>query len=334
AWQLVRFRRVNALRPLLPALTGTKNWPEHFRFSLLRALASVELPESVPAILKTRAELDEYDRVEAAFALARQGAKQAPEFLKALIEETTERQDQERLAKALLDSHALKDDELASILEATCAETLRRVKSAERKPRQRSNQAALGWVLEPLVRDREEIASILLKRASALDHSDATLATAIRQELATWPLVAIDRDIVARLDREDLDEEAILGAVRRLPGLRTAMPQALRDLAKNRGWRAGVAAALLGDETICTRIFRRDDRPAQAMLLAVARIAHTRLPLAEVAEFVKSNDVQLARVAEEFLISDDTPQARQIVQARHPGELLILGGGVGISPAW
>jgi hypothetical protein len=63
----------------------------------------------------------------------------------------------------------------------------------------------------------------------------------------------------------------------------------------------------------------------QRTLLRYARQTREKLPIADVSKLLGSNDSGVARAADKYLETEDSPEARRLYLTRHKGEALILG---------
>ncbi|HKR66815.1 MAG TPA: hypothetical protein VJZ00_24020, partial [Thermoanaerobaculia bacterium] len=189
-----------------------------------------------------------------------------------------------------------------------------------------SEEPTLGKYVVEHVRDRDDVAQLLLARADALQTTNAERAAALRSTVMQWPVPSSDALLVRRIEEETADVPTILAALLRRESLRASHPDALRRLNSLRGTRAGIAAILLGDARNEQRILLSDDIDAQCALLSAARLVPEPLPIAMVAALFGRTQ-ELDEAAEAWLIGNDSAEARAIVQRRHPNELLILGYG-------
>jgi hypothetical protein len=135
---------------------------------------------------------------------------------------------------------------------------------------------------------------------------------------------ASDELVVARITDGTADAGMIEAALQRREPLRLSQSFALRRLRAVGGVRSGIAAVILGNVADELRLLAGDDLDATRALLAAARLAGEELPAADVASLFGCSKA-IDEAAEELLIANDSPAARDEVRRRHPEELLILG---------
>ncbi|MEQ1645764.1 MAG: hypothetical protein ABL959_20100, partial [Pyrinomonadaceae bacterium] len=75
-----------------------------------------------------------------------------------------------------------------------------------------------------------------------------------------------------------------------------------------------------------------ENQEVKRAFLACARLVRAPLPVAKVAELARSASKPLARAAEYYLESEDSPEARAIVLGLHPGEIKITGATTAFIP--
>ena len=186
-------------------------------------------------------------------------------------------------------------------------------------------EVCIGHALCEAPPPRAEIAGRLLDRYQILRKEKPGDAIALWDILVKWPDAAIDAFLLQRMTAEPLDETVVKSAVARAGRLGARQGAGLNDLAKRGGERGGLAAALLGNDKINRAILTGHDAAAQQMLLAAARLGRVPLPVDVVDALVPSPDARTSRAAQRYLISEDGPIARRLIQARHRGEMLVLG---------
>ncbi|MFI5378213.1 MAG: HEAT repeat domain-containing protein [Tepidisphaerales bacterium] len=321
-----------AIRPLLPLLKDAAAAPGDRRM-LLWHLAYVDVPEAVPAVIAVLTTTDAQEIVAASKVLTRLRPRGAGPALRKAFEtqqsslETHDPLGADALVTAMVACDALTDDEIA-----VAVETWARESAAQPEPiigvhvplPSRSAQAGLGGYLsfEPV--DRDAAATKLLARAAALRENEPKAAERIEQTALGWPAAAGDRHLVARL-RAGVDVATFVQCAKRRRFMCDHVAADLRQMAAAGGVAGTVAAGLLGDAEISGRILAAENRGAKELLLACARLARAPLPLAEVGRIMKSGDARLSPAAERYLEAEDSPAARALILAHHPGEVYIVG---------
>jgi hypothetical protein len=319
---LLKIRQPATLKALLGCLTEPGKWPQELPEALVGELTYVEVAGSVPGILKWLEGVEQEHLVTGAMALARQHAAEAPAALRAAIPHA--RQMARAFALALLNEGRFTAAEVA---ETMAAAAIDEVKGEDATQAIWLGKALLFWVQE-----RAGVAEALIERALALREKEPKAAAKLWQIVQFFPAVAVDREIVRRLEKESLDVELVRMAVERAGSMREAVPDGLKKLAGTGGERGAVAAAVLGDVEVCGKILGGEDLAAIRMLLAAARLGGTALPLATVGKIYSGKDAALAKAAERYLLATDSADARALVRGHYPGKYLILSNDEMFAP--
>jgi hypothetical protein len=132
-------------------------------------------------------------------------------------------------------------------------------------------------------------------------------------------------DVIRRILNSQASAETIALALENRQNFQRHASRSLHEIIQRGGSPAGMAAVLLGDARSVEGVLGGVDLPAQRSLLACARLIRHPLELNKVAELMSSGDQELALAAERYLESEDSPLARSLVRARHPGECIIQG---------
>ena len=96
---------------------------------------------------------------------------------------------------------------------------------------------------------------------------------------------------------------------------------------------SGIAACLLDNEADYSAVFGGENPEAKAALFACARLIRAKISVHEAAKYLSSSDKRLAKAAELYLESEDSPEARTIVLSLHPDGSKILGATTAFWPA-
>jgi hypothetical protein len=124
-----------------------------------------------------------------------------------------------------------------------------------------------------------------------------------------------------------VDTESLKLALEDRDALRKHAADELAKLAA--GYAAGVVAVILQDAHTAQTVLKGKDANSQLALLACARYLREPLPLDLVANLFA--DQKFSKAVESYLIVENSPVARRLVWARHPGEALILGDSILLS---
>ncbi|HYR29423.1 MAG TPA: hypothetical protein VEU30_13215, partial [Thermoanaerobaculia bacterium] len=133
-----------------------------------------------------------------------------------------------------------------------------------------------------------------------------------------------DALVMERIESGTAGAATIVAGLARRESIRTSSAAALKRLAAADGIPGGIAAVIAADADVQRRILAGEDLAAQQALFAAARLVREPLPIdAAAALFGRSKE--LDETIEAWLIADDSPTARAVIQARHPDRILILG---------
>ncbi len=351
-------RRADALRALLPWLDDPE-WSsvDRGRSYLLDALARVDVPEALPALLRLAKSTSGRDLAEVALALARDPGPAATaavrdalvrlgdeptraELFRLVFEEGSTRDralllvrctveaNRREVIQALLERGGLDDDEAFAALVAHGREPPR---ADDTDTRILALDAQIGGLLVDRRGWSDALVDRLVAAAGELRARDPGVADRLqaladaapgrRQDLATLRAIAEGTVTSAR----------VTAALHRRAQLRECVGDELGALVRSSGVARGIAVALLDRAEASNAVLAGGDPDAQRALLACARIARQVLPVAPVADLVRSADPGLARAATVYLQDADGEEARAALIAR-PGAKVHLRGGRAIYP--
>lgn len=172
----------------------------------------------------------------------------------------------------------------------------------------------------------------LVSRIDAYEKTDPSVAEALRRIFVNWKGAAVN----ALLLRDLKNDRSNIAAVVRLLGarkdLREKQSADVFDVRTGSPTALGISACLLESEQDYTAILAGQSADAKAALFACGRLVRAPLPVKEAARYLDSSDKRLARAAEVFLESEDSPEARAIVLSRHPNSAKILGATTAFWP--
>jgi hypothetical protein len=338
-FQLERARK-GALQPLLPWLSDLQWSSAPDRLRLIQSLDRVDLPESVPGLIKVVEREDGWELAGAAQALAVYRDRRAVAALKkALARDNTEHH-RRSIVRALWAIQGLTVEEVVAAVEAyavamSTPQGRGEVHSAvfdvlPQKPL--SASVSLGYHLSGLRPSMDEAAARLVQRADGLEKEKLEVAQAIRSAIQDWPGKAVDSYILHRIREGKADAATFQTALDRRDSLRANAPDQLQALKDRPGAARGWAAILSGDPKQQAQVLESSDPEAQRALLAGARLIREPLPIDKVGRILKRTPSNLALAAERYLESEDSSAARQLLYDRHPGEALILGARPDFDP--
>lgn len=346
---LMRFNwqrpRKEAMLPLLPWLIDP-NWAstklKPIREGLVQHLRQVRIPEAVPFLIATLRSDDRSLRLAVARTLAEYDAPQAGAELRiAGLAEAPGRA--LAFAEALVKCGALSDAEKIAYVELY-ASKITRVEDVKLMQDGTGlyysfsgGDDSFDWEIGlQLSLERNapvQLASALIERAKTLQPTNPTLANNLLLIVQRWPVLAAFQNIAERIGDGTADHRAIGQALRHREKFRDSAGLELQALTKRGGRAAGIAAALLGDQSVEKEILRGADREAQTALLACARLLREPLPVETVgALYAVKENALLRKAVGLYLESEDSPEARKLILAQHPNEALILGARRSFDP--
>jgi hypothetical protein len=175
-------------------------------------------------------------------------------------------------------------------------------------------------------------AELLVKRIDELRTSHAPLADRLQKLTSEWKSTTADRAVLHHLREGSVTASDLASALDRRESIQKTVGPELKELGSLTGFPCGIAAVLAADQEKEIAILASSDVEAVEGLLAAARLVRERLPIAKVDALTTPANPLLSKSAEEFLIADDTPEARRLVLARHSGEGLIIGARQSYDP--
>lgn len=187
-------------------------------------------------------------------------------------------------------------------------------------------KAVLGNQIVSNPEPSSSLIAALIDRIGILDREDPKLAWALRNIMLNWRGVAINSLLLRDLKngRATLEEVLKLLSIRR--ELRENQAGEIYDLGSGGNKIAlGISACILEDQNEYGAILSGENAESKIAMLGCARLIRANLPIQSVAKYLKDPNKMLALVAERYLESEDSPEARAIVLSLHPNEAKILG---------
>jgi len=195
----------------------------------------------------------------------------------------------------------------------------------KRAPTPAEIRAALGRTLLQAPAISDVLARGLVDRIAVLDTKDKPLALAYRRMILRWQNAAINILLLRDLKRGVADLDTIIRLLGQRKELREKQSTDIFDIRTGTPTAFGISACLLEDSADYDAILDTGNIESKTALFACARLLRLRLQVPKVAEDLKSPNPLLQTAAERYLESEDSPEARAIVLARHPNQAKILG---------
>ncbi len=178
---------------------------------------------------------------------------------------------------------------------------------------------------DPLIRE-------VVARISLLEKREPETAETLRLMLLAWKGQAINAILLKDLKDNKSNANAILKLLSVRKDLREKQQADVFDIRTSNPTATGISACLLESEPDYIAILAGENTEAKAAMLACGRLIRAKIPVAEAAKFLSSNDKRLATAAELYLESEDSAEARSIVLSLHPNEAKILGATTAFWP--
>lgn len=192
-------------------------------------------------------------------------------------------------------------------------------------PTAKDIRSALGLALTNATEISDELARAIVERIEQLDKQNKPLAESFRSLLLRWQNTAINFLMLRDVKRGVAEADVIVKLLAERKTLREKQSTDIFDIRTGVPLAVGVATCLLEDRSDAANILDNGDTVTRTSLLACARLTRLSLPVDKVAKLLASDAKQLALAAELYLESEDSPDARAAVLARHPNEARILG---------
>lgn len=289
-----------------------------YRQAAVAALGKQKDGRAVPALKRVLYELNGYERSIAVKAILDCGGFSLLEQMAAL-EAAAKRSNEQEAAMATANAA------MAAIFAASNSYN---PPYANRMPRAITDPEIKDLLGQQLMNSEEisdELARAIVDRIEVLDEKDPTLSGAYRRMILKWQNAVINMLLLRDVKRDIADEDTIVRLLSQRKRLREKQSGDVSDLINGKPVAKGIAACLFEDQTDYITILENADAETKTAMLACARLIRSPLPVAKVAENLKSQNQMLQIAAERYLESEDSPEARGYVLARHPNEAMILG---------
>lgn len=295
----------------------------------MQTMDELDIPESIPGLIWV-VEHDASNRRWAARTLAHYKDPRAVPALKRAVAEERDESSRQMLLHGLIASGGLPESEQLAAIEAYASkvaagqqEEIERYRSSADEPL--ALTISIGTYLVRRKDTPDSLVRALLARAEALRKKSPALSRALYAVAEGWQAKPVDVDMLRRIGAGAADADTIANALRRSEKLRETVAPEIQLLAAAGGAAQGVAAVLLENEGLALTVLSSHDEPARLALLACARLRQMPLPVAQVGLLARGTNPDLRLAAERYLLAEDSPEARALLWALHPGEAFITG---------
>lgn len=184
----------------------------------------------------------------------------------------------------------------------------------------------LGEQVGALDEPSAELVSAVNFRMRSLERSEPQVAEIIRELMEKWNGPAV----YAVLLNDLADGKTTVNSIVKLLSVRKELREKLMTniydtRSKGNPIAQGVSACLLENERDYEGILASGSDDAKIAVLGCARLIRGKIPVAAVAQFLSSQNKALAKAAEKYMESEDSPEARQVIYGLYPNQAKITG---------
>ncbi len=301
-----------------------------FRYAAIRALTKQADGRAAPALRRLLGQTESYERTSVVMALLASGGFSISEQVDALeaFVRNSSKMDEE-LRAAITNELGIAFTEEFDIRTLSPEERNRfsNVVSKIYQDSQVSNQditTQIGSAVAENTEPDDLLVKAVIERIERLERREPTTAAHLRTVLLRWKGSAVNSLMLRDLRNGKADVEAI---VKLLAGRKELREKQINEVFELRGGTAiavGISACMLEDPMSYRTALDAGGEAAAAML-ACARLVRAELPIDSVASLLHGEDKRLAKAAELYLESVDSPEARRIVLSLYPNQAKVLG---------
>jgi hypothetical protein len=186
-------------------------------------------------------------------------------------------------------------------------------------------QIIIGHVIAEDEEPSEGLVIRAVRRLKTWTRSNPRAAAILEALMRKWQGQPVYAEKLRRMKAGESDIDSLVAMLTRRRVMHEAFPAELSSLRGIKGMARGIGSCLAEDPAEYISILEESDAEAQRALLGCARLIRAALPVREVGKLLKSTNKLLARAAERYLESEDSPDARKLVLANHKGAAIILG---------
>ncbi len=184
---------------------------------------------------------------------------------------------------------------------------------------------SIGLMAAQLEMPSDELVQAAANRIESLDRREPQVAAAMRKMVLAWKGTAVNTMLLRDVKRGKASTDSVLKLLAERKEIREKQPTDIFDLRTGAPVAVALASCMLEDVNDMTALLAGNDSRATVAMLACARLLRSPLPVERVTPLLRSNDKILAMASERYLVSEDSPQARNAVLALHPNKAFITG---------
>ncbi len=306
--------------------------PDHFpfRYSAIRALAKQADGRAVPALRRLLNQTENYERTSVVHALLASGGFSIGEQVDSLehyVRNSSQMDDAIRAAITNELGIGVSEDfdmrNLSPAERSRFAGIVSKIYQNQQEAKQ-DLTSQIGEAVAAATEPDDILIRAVIDRIEKLERREPTTAANLRSVLLRWKGTAINSMMLRDLRNGKADVETI---VKLLAGRKEIRERQISEVFELRGGTAvaaGTSACMLEDPMSYRAALEASGEHAAAML-ACARLVRAELPIEVVASFLQSENKGLAKAAELYLESEDSPDARRIVLSLYPNQAKVLG---------
>lgn len=314
-----------------------------FRNAAVQALAKQKSPSAVPALRRILPQADQYERGSIIRAIYLSNGFSIPEQVAALETAAAgvkEEIKNEIAARKEREQEVITEEEPTESQSGAITLTTRDVSgsgyavantmatnSVQQKPITAAEvKELLGQQIVANPEPSPELLAAVVTRINILDRTDRETAGALRRIMLGWQGAAVNLVLLNDVKTGKAD----ISAVVKLLSIRKELREKqINDIYAIRSggtaFALGFSACLLETQGDFNALLVSESQEAKTAMFGCARLIRAELPLDIVAQNLSSPNKTLALAAEQYIESEDSPQARQIILAKYPNEAKILG---------
>lgn len=332
-------RNANSAAVIAPAKTKTVEYYP-FRSGAISALAKQKNPSAVPALRRILPIADLYERGSIVRAIYLSNGFSIPEQIAALeaSAQSVKQEIETEIAvnKARINRSDSEETEETEEPVPTTAlvSTIKPTEEPYGDPSKQIQKPITAAEIKELLGQQiianpepsPELLAAVVARINVLDRNDRMLADALRRIMLGWQGAAVNLVLLNDVKNGKADISAILKLLSIRKELREKQ---INDVYATRSggssFALGLSACLLETQGDFNALLVTENWEAKAAMFGCARLIRAPLPLGIVAQNLSSPNKPLARAAELYLESEDSPQARAVILAKYPNQAKILG---------